>query len=84
MCVLQFPFMFFFFFFLKPGLIKLVIIFYWCEGGMSFIDFYLVFPTNFRIVFLPPDKQGNYTETALWYYQRAWLTIAGPGCSNVG
>ena len=84
MSVLQFSIYVFFFFFLKPGLIKLVIIFYWCEGGMSFIDFYLVFPTNFRIVVLPPDKQCNYTETALWYYQRAWLTIAGPGCSNVG
>ena len=56
----------------------------WCEWGMSFIDFYLVFPANFRIVFLPPDKQCNYTETALWFYPRAWLIIEGPGCSNVG
>ena len=41
---------------------------------VSFIDLYLVFPTKFRIVFLPPHKDCNFTGTVLWYYNRTWVT----------
>ena len=41
---------------------------------VSFIDLYLVFPTNFRIVFLRPYKHCNFSRTVLWYYHRAWVT----------
>ena len=43
---------------------------------MSFIDFYLAFPKNFRIVFLPHTKHCNFTGTVLWYYHRAWVKCA--------
>ena len=38
---------------------------------ISFIDLYLVFPRNFRIVIFP-----HTTRTVLWYYHRAWVTCA--------
>ena len=38
---------------------------------ISFIDLYLVFPRNFRIVIFP-----HTTRTELWYYHRAWVTCA--------
>ena len=41
---------------------------------VSFIDLYLVFPRKFRIVFLPPHKDCNFTGTVLWYYNRTWVT----------
>ena len=41
---------------------------------VSFIDLYLVFPTNFRMVFLPLYKLCKFTRTVLWYYHRAWVT----------
>ena len=47
---------------------------------VSFIDFYLAFPTNFRIVFLPHTKHCNFTGTVLWYYHRAWVTCGK--CAN--
>ena len=47
---------------------------------VSFIDFYLAFPTNFRIIFLPHTKHCNFTGTVLWYYHRAWVTCGK--CAN--
>ena len=40
----------------------------------SFIDLYLVFPRNFRIVFLPHTTTVIFTGTVLWYYRRTWVT----------
>ena len=42
---------------------------------VRFIDLYLVFPTNFRIVFLA-HTNTNFTRTVLCYYHRAWVTCA--------
>ena len=42
---------------------------------VSFIDLYLAFPTNFRIVLLPhTNTDCNFTGTVLWCYHRAWVT----------
>ena len=41
---------------------------------VSFIYLYLVFPRNFKIVFLPHTNTLNLLEPVLWYYHRAWDT----------
>ena len=41
---------------------------------VSFIDLYLVFPTNFRIVFLSLTNTAILLERWLWYYHKAWVT----------
>ena len=41
---------------------------------VCFIDFYLVFPTNFWIVFLPHTNTVILLKRVLWYYHRAWVT----------
>ena len=41
---------------------------------VSFIDLYLVFPTNFRIVFLFLTNTAILLERWLWYYHKAWVT----------
>ena len=41
---------------------------------VSFIDFYLVFPTNFRIATLPDNQHCSFTGILLWHYHRAWVT----------
>ena len=41
---------------------------------VSFIDFYWVFPSKFRIIFLPWYKHCNFTGTLQLYYHRAWVT----------
>ena len=45
---------------------------------VSFIDIYLVFLRNFRIVqcIFTPYKHCNFIGTTLWYYHRAWVTCA--------
>ena len=41
---------------------------------VSFMDLYLVFPTNFRTVFLPLTNTAILLERWLWYYHKAWVT----------
>ena len=41
---------------------------------VSFIDLYLVFPTNFRIVFLPHTNTVILLEPYCLYCHRAWVT----------
>ena len=48
---------------------------------VSFIDLYLVFRRNFRIVFTS-YKYCNFTGTVLWYYHRAWVTC-GQTCEKL-
>ena len=49
---------------------------------VSFIDLCLVFPTNFRMVFLP-HTNTNFTRTVLGYYHRAWVTCGLWACDKV-
>ena len=44
---------------------------------VSFTDFYLVFPTNFRIATLPDNQYCSFTGILLWHYHRAWVTCGG-------
>ena len=41
---------------------------------VSFTDFYLVFPTNFRIATLPDNQHCSFTGILLWHYHTAWVT----------
>ena len=42
---------------------------------VSFIDLYLVFPTKFRIVFLPHKNTVIWLEL-LWYYHKVWVCVS--------
>ena len=48
------------------------------RGLDVFIDLYLVFPRNFRMVFLPHTNTVILLGTVLWYYHRAWVTCGSP------
>ena len=50
---------------------------------VSFIVLYLVFPTNFGIVFLPHTNTVILLEPVLWYYHRAWITCVNTGGPDV-